>query len=492
VTTVTQEMIDSLRLAKGAIQLSDHVLKRDPDQLDGQFWGRLPRDRPGLRRLLDEAVSKERRPWLRPLVPSLENSGGALERTLAGHSKNVGAVAITCDGRRVVSASADLTVKVWEMNHGKLEKTLSDQSEESRGGLTETLRVGAITVIPNSQLLVCAFNDSTPRVWDIESGKVVCLLEGHTAAVRDITTTPDGGAIVTASADHSLRVWRLKHWSQSRWTAIERMVLTGHRDEVRAAAVTGDGLYIVSAADDGTVRLWDINRGTEHYVFTGHTNIVSGVAVSPNGKYAASSCADGRLIVWNLQEHTIVRTLSSDLLGSSLDQHRSWLNCVVFTPDGNLILSGARDSTIKAWKSPKGLASSLRGHTGCVNDVAVTRDGRRAVSASEDHTLKVWNLAGEAPSSTNRHAYNVSCVAVSPDERQVATGSHDGTLKIWDLESGKLDLDLKAEVDRKILADVPAAKQVWSIAMLPGRQGTFSTSRRFCAGMGSQTWRGAV
>ena len=461
---------ESLELLLRSLQLSSHHLEKDPAFLASQLTGRLlssPQSR--IQALLDSIRRSSISRWLRPLMESLESPGGALERTLTGHTKGVGAVAITCDGRLAVSASADLTLRVWEIRQGRLERTLSDAGVEPGGGLTETHRVGAVAVVPNSRLVICAFNDPTPRVWDIASGTVACLLEGHGAAVRDIAATPDGAAVVTASADHTLRVWALHSGPGSRWTASERGVLRGHRDEVRAVAVVPDGLSAVSGADDGTVRLWDLERCTERHVFTGHTNIVSGVAVSPDGRFAASSCADGMLIVWDLTERHSVQTLSSDLLGSPLGQHRSWLSCTAFTPDGRRVLSGARDTTIKLW----GLATgdpvpSLRGHTRPVSDIAVTPAGRRAVSASNDHTLKVWNLTREADPLRNRHAYEVSCAAIAPDQKRAATGSHDGAVKIWDLETGRLELDLKAEVDRGLLDQVPAARQVWSLAMLPG------------------------
>jgi WD40 repeat protein len=59
-------------------------------------------------------------PWPCPLTPSLTPLGGPLLRTLTGHSGIVKAVAVTPDGRRTVLASDDQTLKVWDLESGKL------------------------------------------------------------------------------------------------------------------------------------------------------------------------------------------------------------------------------------------------------------------------------------------------------------------------------------------------------------------------------------
>jgi len=115
-----------LRLVQGAIRLSAHVLAEDGTQLAGQLTGRLLSfDGPDVQALLAQARGWKAFPWLRPLAPSLTPPGGALLRTLTGHTAGVRAVAVTPDGRRAVSASDDQTLKVWDLESGAVIATFS-------------------------------------------------------------------------------------------------------------------------------------------------------------------------------------------------------------------------------------------------------------------------------------------------------------------------------------------------------------------------------
>ena len=109
------EKAETLRLIQGAIRLSAHILEKDKTQLAGQLWGRLLSfDVPEIREMLEVAKQRQTTLWLRPLTPSLTPPGGALLRTLTGHTSGVYAVAIAPDGKFAVSASSDNTLKGWD------------------------------------------------------------------------------------------------------------------------------------------------------------------------------------------------------------------------------------------------------------------------------------------------------------------------------------------------------------------------------------------
>ena len=79
--------------------------------------------------LLKQAAGGKAWPWLRPLKPSLTAPGGSLIRILEGHTSSVRAVAVTPDGRHVVSGSADKTLRVWDLESGKELATFTGESE---------------------------------------------------------------------------------------------------------------------------------------------------------------------------------------------------------------------------------------------------------------------------------------------------------------------------------------------------------------------------
>ena len=449
-----ERSVEILKKLRHAFDLSSHVLKQYPTQVAEQLTGRLllsPQMQ--IQEFLVRIRASKTSAWLRPLKQSLVSPESPLLRTLIGHSDGVGSVALTPDGRRAISASADLTLKVWDLQSGIELMTLADESNEKRGGPTQTLLVGTVAVTPDARYAISALYDRTPRVWDLSSGTVVRTLRGHDEAVRSISVTPNGTRVLTASADRTIKVWRLDSGS-------EIATLAGHRDEVRAVAITPNGRFVLSAADDRTVIMWDLSSHSKEHVFEGHTNLVSCVAVSPNGKSAVSGSADGTLRVWDLDRRCPCQVLRG---------HRGgWINSVVFIPQGHRVLSSARDATIKVWDLERGEAiRSLEGHTHLVGDVALTPDGRYAVSASNDRTLKVWDLNVQETSSLKGHNQLVSQISLAPDGKRAISGSWDGSAKVWDLRRGEELATLTVEIDEHLIRELPAAKNVCEVAFLP-------------------------
>jgi WD40 repeat protein len=405
-----------LRLIRDALRLSAHVLAKDRKQLASQLLGRLLwRNEPRLLTLLEEAKVWQHGIWLRPRAGSLTPPGGALIRTLEGHTSGVNAVAVV-DGRRAVSASDDRTLRVWDMGNGQILQTLEGH----------TAGVRAVAVV-DGRRAVSASDDGTLRVWDLESGETLQTLEGHTAKARAVAVV-DGRRTVSASNDGTLRVWDLE-------SGETLQTLEGHTAGVRAVAVV-DGRRAVSASDDGTLRVWDLESGQTLQTLEGHTAEVRTVAVL-DGWRAVSASSDGTLRVWDLESGETLQ---------ALEEHTVWVNAVAVV-DGRRAVSTSDDRRLRVWDLESGqILQTLEGHTDWGSAVAVV-DGRHAISASYDGTLRVWDLeSGQTLQPLEGHRVWVSAVAVVDRQRVVST-SADRTLRVWDLESGQPLQTLEGHTD---------------------------------------------
>ena len=148
------ERREALRLIKATPDLSARGLTHDPDQLAGQLTGRLlPSRLPAITRLLRTAAAKVGSGWLRPVSTSLTNPCGPLLHPLIGHTCDVWGLAVTPDGRRVLSASKDGTVRVWDVGSGLQLATLVGHTDE----------VWSFAVTPYGELAVSVSNDGTLR-----------------------------------------------------------------------------------------------------------------------------------------------------------------------------------------------------------------------------------------------------------------------------------------------------------------------------------------
>jgi len=398
-----------LRLVQGTMRLSAHVLAQDKTQLAGQLLGRLQSFREtGIKSMLEQARGWDGSLWLCPLTASLTPPSGPLIRTLEGHTEWISSVAITPDGRYVVSASYDSTLKVWDIKNGEELRTL-------RG---HTGPVRAVVVTPNGRCTISASDDMTLKVWNVESGEELRTLRGHTGPVRAVVVTLDGRCTISASDDRTLKVWDIE-------SGKELLTLEGHTDKVNAVTVTPDSRYAISASDDRTLGIWDIKNGEKLRTLEGHANWVNAVAATPDGRYAISASDDKMLKVWDIKNGKELRTLKN---------HTNEVNAVAVTPDGRYAISASGDRNLKVWDVESGEElRTLRGHTGPVRAVVVTLDGRCTLSASDDMTLKVWDVeSGEIIASFSGEAYLSAC-AISPNGVTIVAGEASGRVHFLQL-----------------------------------------------------------
>ena len=399
-----------LKLVASGLRLSSHVLSQRPEELRSQIYGRLlSLDTPGLRDLKRSLLQNERENWCRSLCPSLTQAGGALLRTLSGHSDSVFDVTVSPDGQFIISASWDKTLKVWDLETGKELRTLSGHSEFVHG----------VAVSPDGQFIISASWDKTLKVWDLETGKELRTLSGHSEFVYSVTVSPDNQFIISTSGDKTLKVWELA-------TGKELYTLVGHTKSVYCAAVSPDGQFIISASEDKSLKVWELLTGKELLVLCGHSEPVYSVTVSPDNQFIISASGDKTLRVWQLATGKKLRTISGNNITFS---------DVTMSPNGHSIISSSRDKTLKVWDflTGKELGSVIE-HSDSVLGVTVSPNGQFIVTASADKSIKVWDLAlVKGRSALSGHSDSVSCLTVSSDGRFVFSASEDRTLRVWDL-----------------------------------------------------------
>ncbi len=109
----------------------------------------------------------------------------------------VGAMTFTPDGKILITASRDATIKYFEMPTLKELRTLKGHGEWVR----------SLAVSPDGKVLVSAGDDNTVRLWDLETGRHFRTLKGHTSGVRGLCFSPDGLRLATASWDRTVKLW---------------------------------------------------------------------------------------------------------------------------------------------------------------------------------------------------------------------------------------------------------------------------------------------
>jgi len=407
----------ALQPTLGAIRLSVRVLIQDKTQLEGQILGRLdPRVSTGIDTVCKRVSKWISAPWLRPLEPCLIEPGGPLLVTLMGHTATVRSVALTSDGRHAVSASDDLTVRIWDLDRGVGKRVLRGHSDWVR----------AIVISPDNYRVISTGDDQTIRIWEIETDRLLNVIEVAGLWPQALAVTPDSRHALIGGRGGKIQLIDLLEGKTV-------LLLKGHRLTINAISILPDGNHAVSASDDRTLRIWNLADGVELFTLRGHRSKVVAISVSSDGSFALSASSDDTLRSWSLSEQKIYDPPD----GVMITETAYWVRTVVLTPDGQKAITGADDGSLRAWNMQTGSLSRIfEGHVDRINAVAVTPDGGRAVSASNDRTLRVWDLtSGGLYRARKGHSKRFRALVSTEDGSMTVSAADDRKLKAWETVS---------------------------------------------------------
>ena len=408
-----------LQLIQEAIQLSAYTLRytSGKNQLASQLIGRLLSfDSPQIQTFLKQAKPSTDIPWIRPLTASLIPPGGPLLRTLVGHKHIVSAIAITPDGKHIVSGSGDGTIKIWDFKTGNELKTITGHNGS----------ISAVAITPDGKYIVSSSEDKTIKIWYLSTGKIVRTLTGHEDRLYGIAISSDGKKVVSSSGDNTVRCWNLET-GQELWTT---------KQSVRSKFIATLDCQSVIFHSMQIFKILDLQTGKVIQTINGYNSENSFIC-----RMETNKAFD--YIVYALTENNTLKVfdLNTGEEKSTLKGHKCTLNMVfTITPDGRQIISGSfKDQMIKIWDLETGEElRTLTQNNREISAIAITPDGKSVVTGSWDMTIKIWDLhSTEQQPKFPGHDDAVSAVAISPDGRLAFSGSQDATIKIWDLAERK-------------------------------------------------------
>jgi WD40 repeat protein len=327
-------------------------------------------------------------------------------------------------------------------------------------------------------------------------------LDGHTNGITHLRATPDGKTLISASLDHTIRIWDVDApASGSDLVVLDAMsrelaarnktkaeqeqilsapgiqvetvaathVLEAHRGWVFSLGISADGKRLISGDDTCLAIVWDLAARKEISRWNGYEQCwVRSAALSPDGK-TAFTCEYGgkresfdvpapRVRLWNADDGSMKLDLLKNWTPKVKDENRTdtyeysvaWtkllgrgLVCASFSPGGKLLAvgqggEGGGEILLVDVESGE-ILQTLPGHRLGACDVTFSADNQYVLSCGRDTMVRIWQVADgkEVAALTKgigaKYKDWMHSVAISPDQKLVAAADIAGLVHLWQL-----------------------------------------------------------
>jgi WD40 repeat protein len=213
------------------------------------------------------------------IVWSLRNA----EQLAFNHGTDDAKVSWRPDGDGLITGGADGCLRLWRA---------ADTTEVCKMPV-HSRPILKVACMRDNRRVVSVSADQTVRICDIDELRCVQVFAGHTGDVNSVAITPDERFLVSASGDQTLRIWVLE-------TGLCSKILYGHDEVVWWVAISPDGTILASGSGDDTVRLWDIETGKLLQTLA-HPDCIAAVTFSETDGRLVVGCDDAKIYVYRIR-----------------------------------------------------------------------------------------------------------------------------------------------------------------------------------------------
>ncbi len=342
-----------------------------------------------------------------------------------GHTMGLNSATLSPDGKKIVTASFDRTVIIWDAITGNYLIKLNGHTKS----------VVSAKFSPDGKQIVSASDDSTAKIWDILDGHLVFTLKGHNNTVTDAEFSPDGTKVITASLDSSAKIWDV-------YTGNSLATFLGHKGGIIKAQFSPEGKKLfTSSLLDSTVKIWDIASGRLLLDIKTPSMRISGAQLNSKGNEFLVACEDSSAKIWDAQNGRLLANL----------KEKSKIYFANFSPDGTEVVTGI-SGFVSVWDASTGkLTSTIK--TSDKNIPVVngqfSPNGQKLVTVLSGGAAKIWLLPKKSLlAELTGQKTDIKSLQFSSDGKKLCTTSNDRSAKLWDTESGRLLVNLQGNTGR--------------------------------------------
>lgn len=301
----------------------------------------------------------------------------------------------------------------------------------------------------------------------------------HSDMIYNAIYSPDGGTIITVSADNTGIIWNAETCQPIRQ-------LTGHDNWMIDADYSPDGRHIATASWDNTVKIWNSGTGELLHTLTEHSMKLNDVTYSPYNGYLATTGKDNVTIIWDTETYQSYRVLHETNLQMNnsdfyYDPHSlhiiiandskatlwdyesprkdyeivhesATITKAIYSPDGKYIATTGYGGPVAVIWNASNLkqVKTIGGmNSGDVTNIAYSPSGKwLAVTTNsnpinQDYETIIYDIeSNEIIERLSSHREPVITAHFSPDGKYLVTSSMDSTADIWDVLTWELKCTL--------------------------------------------------
>ncbi|MHC5024991.1 MAG: outer membrane protein assembly factor BamB family protein, partial [Planctomycetota bacterium] len=348
---------------------------------------------------------------------------GLLEKTVRG---GMPAIAFRPpDYAQIVTGTSYGRTQIWDVASGKAIGELEKQSH----------MVHDVAVSADGKRILTACHDSTAKVWDFETRKLLATFKHKIRIPTADFLGPHGERVVTGDADGNLHAWDVERAMADEDQTLEAIageyerVSWQHDGTVHRLRADWEGKSVASASLDNVTRRWNPETGTEIGVPFEHRAGVQSVTFSPDGSLLLTGCDDNVARLWRPAPGQSVQVVPHVI---SQKDHE-----VIYTVDGRYFLSKTDKKTAIVRDTATGAPICELPLPGGVRAIAVSRDGSRILTGGTDSVNYLFDTAtGKPVFEKFEHEMDVWTVALSADGRHMMAAGFDGKVHVRDMQTG--------------------------------------------------------
>lgn len=212
-------------------------------------------------------------------------SGKKLSKPLSGHLGLVNSLITNGDGSKLISASRDQTIKIWNISNSicKISHTLIGHQGY----------VYDISTSADWQVLASGGSDRSIILWKISDGEIIHSINQHSGFVRALEFFEGGNLLVSGGKEGILYIW---DWKSKKLVK----QLESHTAPITCLKVSTDNKYLASGSEDSIIKLWDLSSGNLVETLAGHSGMINSLAFSPDQPLLASASEDQTIRIWRI------------------------------------------------------------------------------------------------------------------------------------------------------------------------------------------------